>query len=352
MITASQLLNDFSDLLSGDINPDIQINTIASIDHYGDHDLVVCTQKKHINNIEARSPAIVICNEKLAQDMPSSVNIVISSNPLLAQALIKQSLNDYDSNDSEWDSIHSSALIHSSAKIGENCRIGPNVVIGQNVVIGKNSIIRSACVIEHDSKIGENCTIHSLVNIGYHSEIGNHVIIRPGAIIGNEGFGLAPDNSNKFHRLPHTGNVILEDNVQIGSNCNIDRGTYGATIIKRGSKLDALCHVAHNVTIGEDCIITAQCVIAGSSKIGDRVMMSGQTGVLDHINIANDITLVHRAAVIEDLSEKGMWAGSPAKPLKTYLKNMSIEKRIEKNINKKIATLEQRLNELEGKQSS
>jgi UDP-3-O-[3-hydroxymyristoyl] glucosamine N-acyltransferase len=355
MIKISQLLNDFGDLLSDDIklngksntDSEIEINTIASIDNYSETDIVVCTQKKYLEKLSNKKPAAVICDEALASEMGSDINIITSPNPRLAQALIKQSINDYDAQDSEWEAIHHSALIHPTAKIGDNCRIGPNVIIGKDVIIGKNTTIRSACVVEHNSKIGEHCIIHSLVNIGYNTEIGNKVIIRPGAVIGNEGFGLAPDSSSKFHRLPHTGKVVLHDDVQVGSNCNIDRGTYGATTIHRGSKLDALCHIAHNVTIGEDCIITAQCVIAGSSNIGNRVMMSGQTGVLDHVNIVDDVVLVHRAAVIDDINEKGMWAGLPAKPLKAHIKSVNLEKRLEKKISK----LEQRLSDFEEKNS-
>jgi len=216
-------------------------------------------------------------------------------------------------------------------------------VIGANVIIGDNIIIRSGSVIERDTSIGSNTVIHSLVNIGFESQIGKNVIIRSGATIANEGFGLSPDSDGKFHRVPHTGIVVLEDDVQIGANCNIDRATYGATLIKRGAKLDAQCHIAHNVEIGEDCVITAHCVIAGSSKIGNRVVMSGKSGVSDHVNICDDVTLIHRASVFSDIKEKGQWAGMPAKPFKDYLKDLRNRKQQSKLIDR-IKQLEAKIN--------
>jgi len=175
--------------------------------------------------------------------------------------------------------------------------------------------------------------------------LANNVIIRPGAIIGNEGFGFAADENKQYHRIPHTGIVVIEDDVQIGANCNIDRGTFGETRIGKRTKLDSLCHIAHNVEIGEDCVITSHCVIAGSSKIGNQVIMSGQTGVLDHITIADGTTLVHRAGVLQSIPEKGVWAGLPAKPLKEHMKRSSLDK----SVDKKMAKLEARIKELESK---
>ena len=346
MINVSQLLNDFSDLLVHDSNHadyDIEVSALASINDYTSSDLIVCTNKNYLQQISEKKPAIVICDEDIAEAIPTDVCVFISNNPRLALALIKQSIDEYDATDSEWEHIHNSAVIHPSAKIHDSCRIGPKVVIGANAVIGKNSIIRSSSVIEHDVMIGQNCVIHSLVNIGYGSQIGNNVILRPGVIIANEGFGFAPDNKNKYHRIPHTGKVVIEDDVQIGSNSNVDRGTFGTTRIKQGCKIDSLCHIAHNVIIGENGILVSQTGIAGSTVIGDRVVISGQTGVLDHINITDDVTLVHRAGVTKDITENGVWAGLPLRRLKQHIGSYTIEERLLKKITK----LEQRLKKLE-----
>jgi len=351
MISINELVQLYPSLLKSNteqkIADSLQIESVASVDDFTNNDIIVCSSVDYVEKIKTNSisPAALIIPERLSEFVPEGIPCLTTNNPRLAQALIKQHLNDYDASDSEWPSVHSSAIIHESASIGNSCRIGPNVVIGENVSIGDNTIIRSNSVIEHDSTIGEKCIIHSLVNIGYQSQIADNVIIRPGAIIGNEGFGFAPDENKQYHRIPHTGKVVIEEWVQIGANCNIDRGTYGETRIGKRTKLDSLCHIAHNVEIGEDCVITSHCVIAGSSKIGNEVIMSGQTGVLDHITIADGTTLVHRAGVLQSIPEKGVWGGLPAKPLKEHMKRSSLDK----SVDKKIAKLEARLKKLESK---
>ena len=242
--------------------------------------------------------------------------------------------------------IHPSAVIHQSATFGDNVRIGPNVVIGENVTVGSNTIIRNNSVIERNAVIGNDCIIHSLVNINQACYIGNRVIIRPGVIIGNEGFGFAQDAEGRYQRIPHTGTVEINDDVQIGSNCNIDRATYGKTIIQRGVKIDSLCHIAHNVNVGEDTLFVSQCGVAGSTRIGKKVILSGQTGVLDHMTIADNAVLVHRCGVTEDVDSAGLWAGTPPKPFKEYVSNLnpgSKIKRLERKLNNKIAELEKKI---------
>ncbi len=344
MIKASELLKKFPELLSGKLNSDVQCSGIASPENFRSGDLIVCDSESPLKNLSSSSlkPSLVITHSSLLDIVPNDIPSLGTTNPRLAHALIKQMLNDYDKTDSEWAAIHPTAVIHETASIHKSCRIGPNAVIGANVVLAEGTIVRSNSSIEHDSVLGKNCTIHSQVNIGYGSQIGNNVIIHAGTVIGNEGFGFAPDQNKHLHRVPHTGYVEIHDDVQIGSNCNIDRGTYEKTTIKRGSKIDALCHIAHNVVIGEDCILVAQSGIAGSTTIGNRVILSGHTAILDHLKIADDVTLVHRAGVTADITEKGMWGGTPAKPMKEYVKGLSTGKRLEK----KIARFEQTISEL------
>jgi len=237
--------------------------------------------------------------------------------------------------------ISSGKTSHDSVKLGRHCRIGPNVTIGENCTIGDKVIIRANSVIEHGVSIGNGSIINSLANIGYESQIGERVIVQSSCIIGNEGYGFASDKSGQHHRIPHTGNVVLHDDVHIGSGSCVDRATYGSTVIHRGVKIDNLCHIAHNVEIGENSLITAQCSIAGSSIVGKRVIMSGQTGVLDHKTIADDCVFVLRAGVTEDVKESGMWAGTPAQPFKQYVRDL--------RLGKKILALEKEIKELKKK---
>lgn len=322
---------------------------ISSIEEYDTSSLVFISSAEQASGVTNTPPAVVITNNDAIQTLAKQLKkscVIIVNNVRLAQAMVKSHFDDYDARDNEWPDIHPSAAIHPSATLSDGVRIGPNVVVGENANIGTNTIIRSNSVIERNVVIGNDCIIHSLVNINQACYIGNRVIIRPGVIIGNEGFGFAQDSDGRYHRIPHTGTVEINDDVQVGSNSNIDRATYGKTIIQRGVKIDSLCHIAHNVTVGEDTLFVSQCGVAGSTKIGKKVILSGQTGVLDHKTIADNAVLVHRCGVTEDIDSAGLWAGTPPKPFKEYVSNLNPAakiKRLERKLNNKIAELEQKI---------
>lgn len=325
-----QLCDRFSDLIIGSRNIECEFSSIDCSNDFNQQSLVFVSDQSQLH-ISTNTPAVIVtCSEVAELIADDGLCVIEVADVRLAQAMIKQHYADYDSGDAEWDALHSSAVIHSSAKLGNNVRIGPNVVIGENVVVGDNSIIRANSVIEHDAIIGQNTIINSLVNIGYGCVLGNDVIISPGVVIGSEGFGFAHDKQGNHHRIPHTGIVEIQDNVQAGSNCNIDRATYGKTIIRNGVKLDAMCHIAHNVEIDEGALLLAQTGIAGSSKIGKRAVLSGQTAVSDHVTIGNDVVMVHRCGAIEDITKPGVWAGTPARPFKEYVRNLGLIKKINK----------------------
>ncbi len=276
--------------------------------------------------------AVIVTCQEVADNIKESSNafVVVVEDVRLAQAKIKQYFDDYKVEDTEWDAIHASAVIHESSRLGAGCRIGPNVVIGANCVLGEQVIVRAGSVIEHGVVIGSGSVINANVNIGYCSQLGERVVIQAGAVIGSEGYGFAPDNQNQYHRVPHTGYVDLGNDVQIGANACVDRGTYGATSIADGVKIDNMVHIAHNVEVGQNTMLTAHTVIAGSSKIGERVIASGQTGVLDHKTVADGAILVQRCGVSEDITTGGMWAGSPAKPFKEFVRGLGLQKKVTK----------------------
>lgn len=328
----------FSDLIIDATRKETSFSSIDSAENFKPDSMVFISDAKTLPDL-SNGPAVIVTDTEIASLINNdSVCVITVNNVRLAQALIKQQYSDYDTTDSHWGVIHPSALIHPSAKLGDGVRVGPNTVIGPDTEIGAGTHIRSNCVIEHSVIIGENCVVNNLVNIGYLCVIGDRVIMRPGVIIGNEGFGFAQDEQRHYHRTPHTGFVEIADDVQIGANCNIDRGTYGATKIARGVKIDALCHIAHNVSIDEDALFVAQSGIAGSCNIGKRVIGSGQTGMLDHKTVVDDAVLVHRCGVTEDVLQPGMWAGTPPRPFKEYVRNL--------NLGKKVAKLNDELREL------
>jgi len=333
--------NRFGDLIVEVKGKDASFSSIDSVERFQSDSMVFIDDTKSLPDL-SNGPAVIVANadvSSLIEDM--DVCVIVVNNVRLAQALIKQEYADYDTRDRHWGMIHSSAVVHPSAKLKEGVRVGPNTVIGADVKIGSGTHIRSNCVIEHGVTIGENCVINNLVNISYRCRIGDRVVVRPGAIIGNEGFGFAQDDQRRYHRTPHTGTVEIGDDVQIGSNCNIDRGTYGPTKIARGVKIDALCHIAHNVNVDEDALFVAQSGIAGSCNIGKRVIASGQTGMLDHKTVVDDAILVHRCGVTEDVLEPGMWAGTPPKPFKEYVRNLNLAKKVTK-LNSELDELKKR----------
>jgi UDP-3-O-[3-hydroxymyristoyl] glucosamine N-acyltransferase len=234
-------------------------------------------------------------------------------------------------------------VVHDSVAVPDGAVIGPGAVVGRNVVLGNRVVLMANCIVEHDARIGEGTIVHPGAVVSHGCEVGSQVMLKAGCVIGSEGFGFAQDEKRRNYRIPHTGKVIIEDRVVIGANTTIDRGTYGATIIRSGTIIDALCHIGHNVEIDEDCIICAHTGISGSSKFGKRVIASGQTGLLDHITVASDVVLLHRAGLHNSIKEPGLYAGGPAQPLQQYLKNMAVMPRLAemwsrlKKLEKKVA---------------
>ncbi len=208
-------------------------------------------------------------------------------------------------------------------QFGKNVRVGPNVFIGENVRIGADTWIGANCVIENDVTIGENSILHPLVSVGAQTVIGNRCEIHSHTTIGSDGFGYFTDKQFSHHKIAQLGRVRIEDDVEIGANCAIDRGTLGDTVIAKGSKLDNLCHVAHNVEIGANSLLAGGFMVAGSSKIGARNVYGGSCVVTDHVTTADGVTVAGRSTVTNDIKEAGQYGGYPLQPLKKYLRNLA-----------------------------
>lgn len=326
--------------------PDQVIRRLAPVDDCAPGDLVFVDHVKYLPQVRELKPAAVVTTEAIAAELSDAgASLLIAPNVRLAIALLKQTYGDRDVRDVEWLRIHPSAVIHESVAVPEDAVIGPGVVLGAEVSLGPGVVIMANTVVEKKAKIGRETVIHPRCTVGYECEIGANVILKAGCVIGSEGFGFAQDERRRNYRIPHTGKVIVEDRVVIGANTNIDRATYGATIIRSGAVIDALCHIGHNVEIGEDCILCAHTGISGSTRFGKRVIASGQTGTLDHITVADDVVLLHRAGLHNSIKQPGMYAGGPAQPLQQYLKNMAVFPRLHemwtrlKNLEKKMADL-------------
>jgi UDP-3-O-[3-hydroxymyristoyl] glucosamine N-acyltransferase len=331
------------------VGDDQTVVRMAPVEECRPGDLVFVDHPKYLQRVISQRPSVVVTSEVIASELISTggVTVLIAPNIRLAIALLKQAYDDRDVRNTEWPRIHPSAVVHETVSLPDDAVIGPGVVIGQHVTLGSRVVLMANVVVEHDASIGSETVVHPGAVIGYGSRIGSHVILKAGCVIGSEGFGFAQDEQRRNYRIPHTGCVVIEDRVVIGANTNIDRATYGETRVGRGAVIDAMCHLGHNVEIGEDCILCAHTGISGSTKFGKRVIASGQTGTLDHVTVADDVVLLHRAGLNNSIKEPGMYAGGPTQPLAQYLKNMAVMPKLYdmwsrlKKLEKKIDALSQ-----------
>ena len=209
--------------------------------------------------------------------------------------------------------IHPSAAIAKSAQIDPTAHIGPHCSIGERVKIGANCVLQHGDFIGDDSTLGDGTNLFPNVTIYARSQIGERVRIHAGTVIGSDGFGYVFDSG--FHRkVPQVGNLIIGDDVEIGSNVSIDRGALGSTVIGKGTKIDNLVHIAHNVEIGEHCILCGQVGFAGSTKMGNYVVLAGQVGIAGHLKIGNQVTVASKAGVMHNIPDGETWLGMPAQP--------------------------------------
>jgi UDP-3-O-[3-hydroxymyristoyl] glucosamine N-acyltransferase len=216
--------------------------------------------------------------------------------------------------------IEAGAVFHKTSEVGENVYIGAFTCVSEKVIIGNETQIYPQVYIGKDVKIGKNCVIYSGVRIYDHCEIGDHCIIHSNTVIGSDGFGFQPTKDG-YQKIPQLGNVVIEDNVEIGSNCSIDRGTIGSTIIGKGTKIDNLIQIAHNVKIGQNNVIAAQVGIAGSTIIGDWNQIGGQVGVVGHIKIGSQVKIQAQSGVNNNVNDGEILYGSPAINASDYRRN-------------------------------
>ncbi len=217
---------------------------------------------------------------------------------------------------------------HASVVVGENCRIAENVGIGANVVIGSDVRIGARTrifpnvVIMDRVEIGTDCIVYPNCTIREDSLLGARVILQPGVAIGGDGYGYVIHDGAHF-KIPQLGRVVLEDDVEIGANSTVDRARFSDTRIGRGTKLDNLVMVAHNVVTGEHCLLVAQVGVSGSTRLGNRVVLAGQVGTVGHVNVADDVTVLGKGGITKDIREAGVYAGMPLKPARLWRRAMA-----------------------------
>ena len=294
------------------IYKNVLINDIKNLNEANNRDVTFFHSLKYKDLLKITKSNFIITTSKLSHHLPKKKAKLIVDNVLLSVANITEYFYPNSLNDKYED-----RFINVDKKIYKNVNFGSNVILGKNVKIGKNSSVGHNSIIESNVKIGNNCNIGSNVIIK-KTIIGNNVSILDGAIIGKKGFGFFP-NQNKNVRYPHIGMVIIGNNVEIGCNNTIDRGSLSNTIIEDNCFLDNQVHVAHNVKIGKNCIITGQVGFAGSSTIGNNVMIGGQAGISGHISIGNNVKIGGGSGVIKSIPDNSKVMGYPAKDIKKFI---------------------------------
>jgi UDP-3-O-[3-hydroxymyristoyl] glucosamine N-acyltransferase len=305
----------------GDLS--LKVDGISSTENVQKDTLVYIANNKWFANVVNSPCTLVLASDTFKEKVQTSPNKVwfFCKNPELLMVDIKKSYFLATPYRTPHMSLRAStAVIHESAMISETAVIGPGVFIGENVHVGQNSFIGTNSVVEANVRIGDDTTIHPLVYIGHSCEIGNNCEILPNTCIGSEGYGYAHDERWNHYRIPHSGKVILEDNVHVGANCSLDRGSIDDTRIGQGTKIDNQCHLAHNSVIGKNGLITAQFGMAGSSTIGDNFISGGKASVTGHISITNNVQVGGMSGVTKSITEPGQYGGFPLQKLQDYLK--------------------------------
>ncbi len=310
-----------AEIIAGTIegNPKITVRDFGKIEEAKQGQLSFLANPKYEQFLYTTQASIIIVKDDLELKEKIAATLIRVSDPYSAFATLLQV---YDKLQMQaYKGIHKKAIIGNKTQIGKNVYIGPNTIIEDGVSIGDNTIIMGNCNIAMQSKIGADCLIYASVNIYKHCVIGNQVIIHAGAVIGSDGFGFAPQQDGSYKKIPQIGNVILENNVEIGANTCIDRATMGSTIIKQGTKLDNLVQIAHNVEIGNHAVIASQAGIAGSTKIGQHARIGGQAGLAGHITIGNQVGIAGQSGVSGDLADGSQVFGSPHMDAKKFYRS-------------------------------
>jgi UDP-3-O-[3-hydroxymyristoyl] glucosamine N-acyltransferase len=271
--------------------------------------------------------------------LPEGRNYLISDNPSRVFQQIAELLIPVGK--SGFSGIHPTAVIHASAKIGKGVSIGPYSVIDRDSSVGDGTHIGAHVSVGFEVHIGSHCLLHPSSIVRERCRLGDRVILQPGAVIGSCGFGFIPDAMGRHQKLEQLGVVILEDDVEIGANTTIDRSRFKATIVRKGSKIDNLCQIAHNVEIGEHNVIAAQTGIAGSCTTGKYVVLGGQVGIVGHVVLEDGVMVASRGGISKSL-KKGKYRGSPAIPIQEYHRQEVHVRKIEEYF-ERIVELEKKL---------
>jgi len=315
MLYISKLAEIVNGTVIGDNN--LQIDGICDIENGKKNHIAYIKNNKYLKYLNSNLSSAIIIDSSINLPIDFNKTIIKVKNAQIAFISLMQFYNSKMLVSKKG--IHKSSLIHESAILGEDIYIGPNVVIEENVVIGNKVKIFSGTYIGNNVEIGNNTCINSNVSIYHNVFIGNNCYIEAGTVLGSDGFGIISVDK-LHHRIPHIGLLKIGNDVLIGSNCSIDRGTINDTSIGNNTKIDNMVHIAHNVVIGDSCLLCGQVGIAGSVKIGNNVTIAGKVAIIDHIVIGKNSTILTGSCVFKSIKENSLYSGNPARPHKNRVK--------------------------------
>ena len=302
--------HQIAEILEGEVvgNPNIEVSKLSKIEEGQEGSLTFLSNPKYLNYIYSTKASVTIVNETFVSESPLTTTLIKVQDAYAAFSKLLEFYNQVKLNKS---GIEQPSFLSESVKYGDNLYLGSFSYVGQNVVLGENVKIYPNCFVGDNVVIGDNVILFAGAKIYSETVIGNNCTIHSGAIIGADGFGFAPNPDGTYTKIPQIGNVIIEDNVDIGSCTTIDRATMGSTIIRKGVKLDNQIQIAHNVEIGENTVIAAQTGVAGSTKIGKSGMIGGQVGISGHLTIGNNVRIQAQSGVGRNIKDDEILQGSP-----------------------------------------
>ncbi len=321
--TAQQI----AEILEGDIvgNPNAEVSKLSKIEEGEKGSLTFLSNPKYNPYLYTTKASITIVNKSFTPEKEIETTLIKVEDAYAAFSKVLEFYNEVKNNKTGREHPH---FISSTALIGSNEYIGAFAYIGENVTIGENVKIYPNVYVGDNVVVGNNCILFSGVKIYSETQIGNNCVLHSGAILGSDGFGFSPNKEGIYNKVPQTGNVIIEDYVDIGSATTIDRATLGSTIIRKGVKLDNQIQIAHNVEIGENTVIAAQTGIAGSSKVGKNCMLGGQVGVSGHIIIGDNVKIGAQSGITKNIKNDQAVSGTPAFSFSDFNKSYVYFKRL------------------------
>ena len=314
--TAGQIADQLNGTVVG--NRDVDINTLSKIEEGKKGSLTFLANPKYTEFIYSTNASATIVANDFEPTEKITTTLIKVKDPYSSFTTILELFND---DKSKRSGISDKSDIDKSSTISKSSYVGSYTTIGKNSIVGDNCVIDNQVFIGDNVKIGNNCKIYPGTKILNDTIIGNNCIIHSSCSIGSDGFGFAPNDDGTYKKIPQTGNVVVGNNVEIGSNSTIDRATIGSTIIKDGVKLDNQIQIAHNVEIGENTAIAAQSGIAGSTKIGKKCMIGGQVGIIGHLKIGDNVKIQAQAGVTSDVESNARITGTPAISYMNYNKS-------------------------------